>query len=115
EVARPRDLLEATRHLPHPGPQLLLLHPEEVRVVVALLRHPIGDLHRVRTVVAGGHPITGLHHDELLGTVMPPRRHRADGWTSAGTDRRRRASRPPRRIARRRTRCRWLAARRAGR
>ena len=36
------DLLEPARHLPRAGPQLLGLEPEEVGVVVALLRHPVG-------------------------------------------------------------------------
>ena len=47
EVAGLRDLLEPARHLPDPGPQLLGLQPEEVRVEVALLRRPVGDLDRV--------------------------------------------------------------------
>ena len=36
EVSRLGDLLESARHLPHPGPEPLLLQLEEVPVVVAL-------------------------------------------------------------------------------
>ena len=48
EVVRRRDLLEPARHLPHPRPQRLGLHAVEVRVEVALLRHPVRHLHGER-------------------------------------------------------------------
>jgi hypothetical protein len=47
EVVRLRDLLQPARHLPHPGPQQLGFQGVEVRVVVALLAHPVRDFHRV--------------------------------------------------------------------
>ena len=40
-----RDLLEPAGHLPDPRPELLGLELEEVRVVVALLGDPVGELH----------------------------------------------------------------------
>jgi hypothetical protein len=47
EVVRLGDLLQPARHLPHPGPQQLGLQGVEVRIVVALLAHPVRGLHRV--------------------------------------------------------------------
>ncbi len=47
EVARLRDLFEPARHLPHARPEALVLEPEELRVVVALLGHAVSELHRV--------------------------------------------------------------------
>ena len=47
EVAGLRDLLEPARHLPDPRPQELRLHLEEVRVEIALLAGPVGELDRV--------------------------------------------------------------------
>ena len=47
EIVRLRDLLEPARHLPDPWPEQVDLHLVEVRVEVALLGSPVGELHRV--------------------------------------------------------------------
>jgi hypothetical protein len=41
------DLLQPARHLPDPRPEQLGLQGVEVRVVVALLAHPVRGFHRV--------------------------------------------------------------------
>ena len=48
EVARTGDLLEPAGHLPDPGPEVVDLGLVEVGVVVALLGHPVGEVHRER-------------------------------------------------------------------
>jgi len=50
EVTDARNLLEPTRHLPDPGPELFGLQGVEVGVVVALLGDPVGDLDGERDV-----------------------------------------------------------------
>ena len=72
-----RDLLEPARHLPDPRPQLLGLHAVEVRVEVALLRHPVRDLHGVaapasRTILTGRYNV-----------VLNPLPTRSTCWSSA--------------------------------
>ena len=47
EVTRLGYLLQPARHLPDPRPEQLGLQPVEVRVVVALLAHPVRHLDRV--------------------------------------------------------------------
>ena len=69
EVAGLGDLLEPAGHLPDPRPEQLGLHLVEVRVEVALLGDPVGELHRV------GHrkrrPL--LIHDRHLPPLVPDR------------------------------------------
>ena len=47
EITRLGDLLEPARHLPDPRPQQFDLHLVEVRVEIALLWRPVGELDRV--------------------------------------------------------------------
>src|SRR4029079_10238696 len=51
-VARSRDLLQAARHLPDPGPQVLLLEFVELAVVVPLTRDVQRARHRERHLLA---------------------------------------------------------------
>ena len=67
-----RDLLEPARHLPDPGPEQLGLHLVEVRVEVALLAGPVGELHGVGHRECRPFPI----HDRHAGPLSSRRAFR---------------------------------------